>query len=182
MDLSNTIQPKSDQLNADDFIATGPITVTITDVKAGTDPNQPVSIFFKNDNGKPYKPGKSMRRVLVSVWGKDAKAYIGQSMTLYREPEVMYSGIKVGGIRISHMSNIEQPITLALTASKTSRKPFTVQPLAKVAKIDLNPSYKGWEKAKAALKAGETTIEKIRESFELSEENEALIKAEEGAK
>ncbi len=35
----------------------------------------------------------------------------------------------VGGIRISHMSDIAEPITMALTATKGSRKPFTVRPL-----------------------------------------------------
>jgi len=35
----------------------------------------------------------------------------------------------VGGIRISHMSHITEPVTLALTATKKVRKPFRVLPL-----------------------------------------------------
>lgn len=131
-DLSTTIIPKSDQMNADDLIS-GPITITITKVSA--DPSsgeQPILISFEGDNGKPYKPCKSMRRVMVAVWGKDGAQYPGRSMTLYRDPDVTWGGLKVGGIRISHMTDIDKPITMALTATKQSRKPFTVQPLSMV--------------------------------------------------
>jgi hypothetical protein len=126
-DMTKTIAPKSDQMNADDLIG-GPMTISITKVSllAG---DQPVAISFAGDNGKPYKPCKSMRRVLVQVWGGDGTAYIGRSMTLYRDEKVVFGGSPVGGIRISHMSNISEPITMALTATRASRKPFTVKPL-----------------------------------------------------
>lgn len=65
-DLSQTIAPKSDQLNADDLIG-GPRTIKVTRVSAMKEPDQPIAIYFEGDNGKPYKPGKSMRRVLVHV-------------------------------------------------------------------------------------------------------------------
>ena len=128
-DLSLTIAPKSDQLNSDDLIG-GPRTITITRVSA--DPSsaeQPISISFEGDGGKPYKPCKSMRRVLVNTWGKDGLAYAGRSMTIYRDPEVQFGGLKVGGIRISHMSHITSPVTMALTATRANRKPYTVRVL-----------------------------------------------------
>lgn len=125
-DLSQTIIPKSDQLNSDDLIV-GPMTVRITKVSASpSSPEQPVSIFFEGDDGKPYKPCKSMRRVLVSAWGSDGSKYPGRSMTLYRDPAVKWGGIEVGGIRISHLSDIAESLTLALTATRASRKPYTV--------------------------------------------------------
>ncbi len=126
-DMSVAIIPKSDQLNADDLIA-GPITIKVTEVtiRAG---EQPVSIHYEGDNGKPYKSCKSMNRVLVMAWGADAKNYIGRSMTLYRDPSVKWAGQDVGGIRISHLSHLDGQFTMALTATKGSRKPFTVKPL-----------------------------------------------------
>jgi hypothetical protein len=126
-DMTQAIVPKSDQLNADDLIA-GPITITVTEVtiRAG---EQPVSIHYEGDNGKPYKSCKSMNRLLVMAWGPDAKAYIGRSMTLYRDPGVKWAGQDVGGIRISHLSDIPEKMTVALTATKGQRKPFTVHPL-----------------------------------------------------
>jgi hypothetical protein len=125
--MSDTTAPKSDQLNADDMVS-GPKTITITgvEIKMG---DQPVSIFYEGDNGKPFKPCKGMRRIMVEFWGDDANAYFGRSLTLYRDPTVTWSGAKIGGARISHMSHIDGPKTTALTISKAVRKPYTVQPL-----------------------------------------------------
>lgn len=127
MDLSATVAPKSDQLNADDLIS-GPRTITVTRVEAAQ-PDQPVSIFFEGDDGRPYKPCKSMRRVLLLVWGKDGAKYVGRALTIYRDPDVVFGGARVGGIRISHMSDIDEPKTMALTATRAQRKPYTVKPL-----------------------------------------------------
>lgn len=128
--MLETIVPKSDQMNGDDLIGRS-ITIKITNVSLAVS-EQPVSISYEGDNGKPYKPGKSMRRVLVSVWGPDGNAYVGRSMTLYRDDKVVFGGLAVGGIRISHMSDManNKPVTLVLTASKANKKPFTVNPLA----------------------------------------------------
>ncbi len=127
-DMSTTIAPKSDQLNTDDLLA-GPRTITIRDVKISPGTEQPVGVFFNGDEGKPYLPCKSMRRVLVAIWGPDASVYSGRSMTLYRDPTVTWGGMEVGGIRISHMSHLAEKTIVVLTATKKSRKPFTVMPL-----------------------------------------------------
>lgn len=129
-DMSAVIIPKSDQLNADDLIV-GPRTITITGVSIRGGQEQPISIHFEGDEGKPYKACKSMCRVMVTAWGPDSKQYTGRSMTLYRDPTVKWAGMEVGGIRISHMSDIESKITMALTMTKSNRKPYTVLPLAK---------------------------------------------------
>ena len=126
--MLETIVPKSDQLNADDLIGGRTLTIKVTQVSMAMG-EQPVSVHYEGDNGKPYKPGKSMRRVLVNCWGSDANLYIGRSMTLYRDEKVKFGGIDVGGIRISHLSDIKEPITMALTATKAQRRPFTVKPL-----------------------------------------------------
>lgn len=128
-DMTAAIVPKSDQLNSDDLIA-GPITITITGVSVKTG-EQPIAISYDGDKGKPYKCCKSMARLMVHCWGADSKAYVGRSMTLYRDPAVTWAGMAVGGIRISHMSDIDGKITMALTATKQSRKPYTVKPLEK---------------------------------------------------
>jgi hypothetical protein len=127
--MSQFIAPKSNQLNADDLIS-GPRNITVTSVSANPgNAEQPVAVSFEGDNGKPYLPCKSMRRVMVAIWGKDASQYTGRSMTLYRDPEVTWGGMKVGGIRISHMTDMDGPVTLALTATQKQRKPYRVEPL-----------------------------------------------------
>lgn len=128
-DMRGVIIPKSDQMNADDLLA-GPVTITIRDVSIRPGTEQPVSVHFEGDNNKPWKPCKSMSRVLVAAWGPDAKHYIGRSATLYCDPKVKWGGMLVGGIRVSHLSHIEREMLMALTETKGKRAPFIVKPLA----------------------------------------------------
>ena len=100
MDLTESIAPKSDQLNADDLMA-GPVTVTIAEVAKGT-PEQPVDVRLVEFPGRAYRPSKSMRRVMVSAWGAEASTYAGHRITLFRNPEITFGRDKVGGIEISH--------------------------------------------------------------------------------
>lgn len=171
VDVSTTITPKSDQLNADDLIAR-PITIAITKVSlmAG---EQPIAINYQGDNNKPWKPCKSMRRILVMLWGSDGAAYIGRSMTLYREPTVKFGGADVGGIRISHLSHIDESVTVSLTASKAQRKPYTVRPL-------VMPKAATLSDVLAAIEAATTKEERAASKamvLTLSDSDQATAKA-----
>lgn len=134
LDMTAFIEAKSDQINADDLIS-GPRTITITRVSQGS-AEQPVNVSFEGDDGKPFRPCKTVRRIMVAVWGPDAKDYVGRSMTLYRDPKVKFGGMEVGGIRVSHMSHIDDARTLALMATKGKRIPYKVLPLRQDAKPD----------------------------------------------
>lgn len=127
-DMSQVIIPKSDQLNAEDFLA-GPRTYRIehVDIRAGTE--QPVTIQLAGEQ-RAWKPCKSMSRVLVAAWGPDANAYIGRSVTLYLDPKVKWGGLEVGGIRVSHLSHMERDMSMALTATKGKRAMYVVKRLA----------------------------------------------------
>jgi hypothetical protein len=130
VDMSQFIAAKSDQLNADDLMD-APRTITITKVTAAPDAaEQPVSIHYEGGEGRPWKPCKTMRRIMVGVWGKDASQYIGRSMTLYRDPTVAFGGMQVGGIRVSHMSHMDGEKTVALMVTRGRKAPFKVLPLA----------------------------------------------------
>lgn len=170
MDLRNTIIPKSDQLNSDGLIA-GPITIKIRDIKIIDSETQPVSIYFDGDNNKPYKPSKGMRRVLVGIWGADAKAFIGRSLTLYRDEKVKFGGLEVGGIRISHASHINEPVRVLETVSRGKRMPITIDVLKTVKKkiTDINA-------AKEAIEKGTYTFEQINEIYELTKEQVTILK------
>jgi hypothetical protein len=126
-DMTAAIIAKSDQLNADDLIGRE-LTITITGVTVKTG-EQPVSVHYEGDAGKPWKPCKSMCRVLVAAWGADSSQYKGKSVTLIRDDSVTWGGMAVGGIRISHMSHIDKPLSIALTAKKGSKKVAVIQPL-----------------------------------------------------
>jgi len=126
-DMSAVIEPKSDQWNADDFIA-GPRSFTIREVQVRGGHEQPVNILLDGSD-KAYRPCKSMSRVLVQAWGPDSKRYVGKSLTLYRDPTVKWGGMEIGGIRISHMTDIDGKLIMQLTATKGQRKPHVVMPL-----------------------------------------------------
>ena len=124
--LLDTIRPKSDQLNYDDLIG-GPITVQITGVRRGATVEQPVIIEI--EGWQPYMPCKSMRRVMIAAWGDKGRAWVGRWLTLYGDPSVKFGGVAVGGIRISHMSHINEASTMMLTTTRSKRAGFTVAPL-----------------------------------------------------
>jgi hypothetical protein len=115
-------------MNADDLIV-GPRTIIVTNVNVAMETEQPVAINFEGDSGRPWRPCLSMRRVLASAWGPDSSQYVGRGITLFRDPGAMYGGQQVGGIRLSHLSHIEGPLTVMLTASRGKRLPYKVLPL-----------------------------------------------------
>lgn len=147
MDLTASIAPRSDQLNADDLISS-PVTVTITDVREGA-AEQPVDVILAEYPGRAYRPSKSMRRIIVMAWGAKSAAYTGHRLTLVRNPEITFGRDKVGGIEIAEMSHIEKPLTVALTATRGKRKNFTVQPLPDAPKTTTTP--RDWRTEAAAL-------------------------------
>lgn len=136
MDIGDTLAPKSDQLNFDDLIA-GSRTVTIVG-KQIFDPKtsqQPVWLELAEYPGRPYKPNKSMRRVLTMVWGSKSDLYVGRKLTLFGDPNVTFGPNKVGGIKISHMSHIDKPTTVRITIRQAVKGPYTVQPLVESAPV-----------------------------------------------
>ena len=176
LDVSQTIKPKSDQLNADDMIS-GPITGTVQAVRLSGQEDQPICVDL-GQGLQPYKPCKSMRRLLIAVWGKDGNSWIGRSMTLYNDPDVTWAGQKVGGIRISHMSAIDKPFSVALTATRGKRKPYTVQPLIIPAypQEEFDNNLPIWQDA---ISKGKTTaadvIAKVQQKGTLTDSQKAAI-------
>ena len=105
---------------------TGPLTVTITGVKQG---NREQPIIVELEGMRPYKPCKSMRRVLIAAYSDDPHQWVGKRMTLFCDPDVMWAGIKAGGIRISHLSGLREARTFLLTQSRKKRAEYRIQPL-----------------------------------------------------
>ncbi len=129
MDISETLAPNSDQLDAIDLIS-NPRTFTITKVSKGS-AEQPVDIRLA-EFPRVWRPGKSMRRVLAACWGTDASAYIGRRVTLYCDESVRFGNDVVGGTRISHLSHLKdgKPKSIPLLVSRGKSAMFRVQPLA----------------------------------------------------
>lgn len=127
MDLSRTIIPKSDQINFED-VQTTPITAVIKSVCEGTK-DQPVFIDLVGYDGRPYKPSKSMRRVLIGGWGNNGHDWVGKSLTIIGDPSVKFGGVAVGGIKVYAMSDIESDFSMMLSVSRGKRSEHRVKKL-----------------------------------------------------
>lgn len=127
IDMSRFVEAKSDQLNADDLIG-APRTITIRAVQ-GCEGDQPIAIYYEGDNNKPFKPCKTIRRVLLGVWGPMASDYVGRAMTIYRDDSVTFGGLAVGGIRISHMSHIDKEVIVVVNKTKGKKAGLKILPL-----------------------------------------------------
>jgi len=127
-DLRSTIIPRSDQTNADQLLG-GPMTIRVSSVKVN-DGEQPVSIHFDGDDGRPFRPCKTVRKVLVHAWGADGRKWAGRAMTIYNDESVKFGGENVGGIRVSHLSHIEKDIKVSLTATKGKKALYVIKRMA----------------------------------------------------
>ena len=126
MDISETLAPNSDQLDAVDLLG-GPQAFTIGSVSKGNS-DQPVNVQLI-EFPRVWRPGKSMRRVLAACWGTDASQWTGRRVTLYCDTRVKFGGEEVGGTRISHLSHIDKPVKVPLILTRGKSHVYTVQPL-----------------------------------------------------
>ena len=124
-----TAEPRSDQWNADDFIG-GPRTFTIAGVKAGT-AEQKYDIELVEGQGRSWRPPLTVLRLLIAAWGDEASEWIGRRVTLYRDPSIRFGSDAVGGIRVSHMSNLpgNKRFEVKLTSTRGRRASHAVDPL-----------------------------------------------------
>ena len=161
-DLRSTIIPKSDQLNSEQLLG-GPMIITVSDVRVGSGDEQPVSVFYALDPQRPFKPCKTMRKLLIHAWGADGTKWIGKSMELYNEPTIKFGGEVVGGIRISRMSGINpKGIEVALTQTRGRKMLHKVMPLK--ASAELTEALEAIEAAtgKESLKKARALAETLK--------------------
>jgi len=121
MDVSDTLAAKSNQLNAADL--TRPRVFSVLAVKAGGSSDQPIDVQIEGWP-HPWKPCKSMRRVLAAAWGTQSDKWLGKAVELYCDPDVLWAGERTGGIRISALSDIPTDgIEVVLRASRKNGAP-----------------------------------------------------------
>lgn len=177
-DLRHTIIPKSDQLNTDQLIG-GPLTITVSGVKLSDSAEQPVTVNYVNDGGRPFKPCKTERKLLIHAWGADARKWAGRSMTLYNDPAVKFGSDTTGGVRISHLSHIEaEQIEARLAATRGKKVLRVIKRMADgdAELIDAIKAAADVEALKAAFaKAYKTTKDtERRESFKVAYDRRML--------
>lgn len=126
-DISDTLAPTSDQLDAVDLLGSPPRIFTVTDVTRGNG-EQPVNVRLA-EFPRVWRPGKTMRRVLAGCWGKHADQWIGRRVELYCDETVKYGGVAVGGVRISRLSHIDGPKSVPIIVRQGQGGSYKVEPL-----------------------------------------------------
>lgn len=129
-DITDTLAPKSDQLDAIELID-GPRTFTIERVVVKKGAEQPVSVYFV-EFPRPWRPGVNQRRVLNYCWGKHSSKWVGRRVTLFRDPNVTYGAGKPGGTRIRHLSDIAEPMSAPILESQGRPGLYLVEPMPRV--------------------------------------------------
>jgi hypothetical protein len=134
-DISETLAPKSDQLDNIDLRGKGPciFTVTKVDVRPGTD--QPVSVHLAEFD-RPWKPGKNMRRVLAHCWTRESDNWVGKRVELYADETVKFGNDTPGGTRISRLSGVDSPAKVPIMVSQGKAGIYKVDPLPELTKAD----------------------------------------------
>lgn len=127
MDISDTLAPNSDQLDAVDLLGSPPRIFTVEKVSRGN-AEQPVNLHLA-EFPRVWRPGKSMRRVLAACWGKDASQWVGRQVELYCDETVRFGGEQVGGTRISRLSHIDGPKSVPIIVKRGKSAGYKVDPL-----------------------------------------------------
>ncbi|QDP43678.1 hypothetical protein SEA_PHORBESPHLOWER_50 [Gordonia phage PhorbesPhlower] len=144
-----TAEPRSDQWNSDDFVGGKAKVFTIADAKPGS-AEQKYDIELAEGDGRVWRPPVTVLRILIDAWGDESDDWIGRRVALYREKSVRFGKEEVGGIRISHMSDLptgDKPFTHRSSVSRGRKQDVIIKPLP--------PSYKPIpESFVAKVKAG----------------------------
>ena len=127
--LRAAMAPRSDQLNADDLVG-GPMEGRITAIRPGKRDKDPTVDVHLDCATRPWRPCKTMFRVLAACWGDDPAAWLGRRVRIYRDPDAVFGSERVGGIRVSHVSHIGGALDVQSQTKRGKRGVWTVEPLA----------------------------------------------------
>ncbi len=127
-DVSETLKPKSDQLDNIDLRGGDPRTFTVTGVDVRVGAEQPITIHLAEFD-RPWKPGRNMRRVLAYCWSRDSDNWVGKRVELFADESVKFGNETPGGTRISRLSGIDSTKHAPIMLSKGRMGTYEVQPL-----------------------------------------------------
>ena len=146
-DIRAAIQPRSDQLNYEDFVS-GPAVLTIERTEDYKDEKGQarVAIHMVEYPGRPFKASKTNLKLLAIAWGDDDTDWPGRRVQLSADPTVTFGGKAVGGICVTALSHLPQRFTAKLSVARGKKKEFPVEPLPDFPPI---PSFRTEDDARA---------------------------------
>lgn len=182
VDLSQFIGAQSEELCGDDLLGGAKI-LTVSSVRSTSNPKRPIKYQFTCDT-KDWMPCKTMIRVLHELWGADGRLHKGRSMKVFRDPNALWQGKKVGGVRISELTDIQEDTDVMVTVRQGVKAPWPVKKLVlKNAEPKQYPEAAFKKNLPAMLEklaSGEMTKEQIvarcEQTGALTEDQKAMIK------
>ena len=128
-DIIDALAPTSDQLDAIELV--NPRTFTIdTGSALGKRDGKTVAEIRLVGFDRVWRPSKGMLDLLADCWSTDAKTWVGRRVTVYNDREVMFGREKTGGVRISHLSDIDKARDVSIRANGAGkRRMWHVEPL-----------------------------------------------------
>ena len=177
-DIRAAIQPRSDQLNYEDFLS-GPAVLTIERTEDYRDEKgQPrVAIHMVEYPGRPFKASKTNVKLLAIAWGEDDTDWPGRRVQLSADPTVTYGGKVVGGICVTAVSHLPQRFTAKLSVARGKKKDFPVEILPDMPPIpdDVQTlaQYQDYYRHRAQNGATSEELAMIQQNAPTNEENNA---------
>ena len=177
-DIRAAIQPRSDQLNYEDFLS-GPAVLTIERTEDYRDEKgQPrVAIHMVEYPGRPFKASKTNVKLLAIAWGEDDTDWPGRRVQLSADPTVTYGGKAVGGICVTALSHLPQRFTAKLSVARGKKKDFPVEILPDMPPIpdDVQTlaQYQDYYRHRAQNGAAPEELAMIQQNAPTNEENNA---------
>ena len=176
-DIRAAIQPRSDQLNYEDFVS-GPAVLTIERTEDYKDEKGQarVAIHMVEYPGRPFKASKTNVKLLAIAWGEDDTDWPGRRVQLSADPTVTFGGKAVGGIRVTALSHLPQRFTAKLSVARGKKKEFPVEILPDMPPIpdDVQTlaQYQDYYRHRAQNGAGPDELAMIQRNAPTNEENQ----------
>ena len=177
-DIRAAIQPRSDQLNYEDFVS-GPAVLTIERTEDYRDEKGQarVAIHMVEYPGRPFKASKTNLKLLAIAWGDDDTDWPGRRVQLSSDPTVTFGGKAVGGICVTALSHLPQRFTAKLSVARGKKKEFPVEVLPDIPPIpdDVQTlaQYQDYYRHRAQNGAGPEELAMIQRNAPTNEENNA---------
>ena len=176
-DIRAAIQPRSDQLNYEDFVS-GPAVLTIERTEDYRDEKGQarVAIHMVEYPGRPFKASKTNLKLLAIAWGDDDTDWPGRRVQLSADPTVTYGGKAVGGICVTALSHLPQRFTAKLSVARGKKKDFPVEILPDMPPIPDDVTtlaqYQDYYRHRAQNGAAPEELAMIQRNAPTNEENQ----------
>ena len=141
MDITDALAPASDQLDAVELV--DPRTFTIdTGSRLGKREGKTVAEIRLVGFDRVWRPSKGMLDVLAACWGTNGEKWTGHRVTVYNDRSVTFGKERTGGVRISHLSHIDEARDVTIRANGAGRTQlWHIEPLSESqVKVETEPT------------------------------------------